>query len=68
MRVTAQPPEQDTDGKTMIVFGSAHIGAFNMALADGSVKSVSYEIDPAVHRSLGDRADGGPADLSALSE
>jgi prepilin-type N-terminal cleavage/methylation domain-containing protein len=68
MRVTAQPPAQDTDGSTIIVFGSAHHGAFNMAMADGSIKSVPYEIDPAVHRSLGDRADGGPGDLSSLSD
>lgn len=68
MRVTAQPPAQDTDGTTIIVFGSAHIAAFNMAMADGSVKSVSYEIDPLVHKSLGDRADGGPSNMSALSD
>jgi prepilin-type N-terminal cleavage/methylation domain-containing protein/prepilin-type processing-associated H-X9-DG protein len=68
MRVTASPPEQDTIGMTQIVFGSAHNGAFNMALADGAVKSVSYEIDKLVHKSLGDRADGGPTDLSALAE
>lgn len=68
MRVTAQPPAQDTDGSTIIVFGSAHIAAFNMAMADGSVKSVPYEIDPVVHRSFGDRADGGPTDLSSLAD
>lgn len=68
VRVTAQPPAQDTDGATLIVFGSAHTAAFNMAMADGSVKSVPYEIDKAVHQSLGDRADGGPNNLSALSD
>ena len=68
MRVTAALPQQDTIGSTPVVFGSAHIAAFNMAMADGSVKSVTYDIDLPTHKSLGDRADGLPSDLSALSE
>jgi len=36
-------------------FGSAHPVAFNMALADGSVQSVSYSIDREVHRVCGHR-------------
>ncbi len=68
MRVTASPPELDTIGKTQIVFGSAHLATFNMAMADGSIKGIPYDIDPSVHRSFGDKADGGPNDLSALSD
>jgi prepilin-type N-terminal cleavage/methylation domain-containing protein len=68
MRVTAALPQQDTELVSPVVFGSAHIAAFNMAMADGSVKSVTYEIESAVHKSLGHRADGGPTNMSALTE
>jgi hypothetical protein len=39
-------------------FGSAHPGALHMATADGSVHSISYDIDPLVHAYLGNREDG----------
>lgn len=68
IRVTYFPPEQDIDTTSNVVFGSAHLGAFHMAMADGSIKNVSYLIEPAVHLSLGDRADGGPTDMTALTE
>lgn len=38
-------------------FGSAHSGAFNAVLADGSVKSISYSIDAKVFSYLGDISD-----------
>jgi prepilin-type N-terminal cleavage/methylation domain-containing protein len=67
VRVTAEPPSQDiTTGSVTFVFGSAHTGAFGMAMADGSIKSILYEIEPAIHLAFGARADGGPADLTAL--
>ena len=39
-------------------FGSAHSGSLNMSLCDGSVQSVSYDIDWQVYTCKGDRADG----------
>lgn len=39
-------------------FGSAHSGGFNMALCDGSVDFVSFDIDPYVHEYRGSRNDG----------
>ncbi|MDY0166683.1 MAG: DUF1559 domain-containing protein [Thermoguttaceae bacterium] len=45
-------------------FGSAHSGAFNMAMGDGSVRTISYAIDTSVHRALGNRASGEPIDQS----
>jgi prepilin-type N-terminal cleavage/methylation domain-containing protein len=39
-------------------FGSAHPGAMHMATCDGSVHTVSYDIDPLVHARLGNREDG----------
>ncbi len=49
-------------------FGSAHLATFNMAFCDGTVRSIPYEIDPAVHASLGARNDGGKDDLSTLPQ
>lgn len=39
-------------------FGSSHSGAFHALYCDGSVKSLSYNINLTVFQRLGDRADG----------
>jgi type II secretory pathway pseudopilin PulG len=39
-------------------FGSSHAGAFSALFSDGSVKTLSYNIDLAVFGRLGDRAGG----------
>lgn len=39
-------------------FGSAHAGGSYFAYADGSVRLVTYDIDPELHRRFGHRADG----------
>jgi prepilin-type N-terminal cleavage/methylation domain-containing protein len=46
------PPE-----RVGIPFGSAHPNGLHMLLCDGSVQSVSYEIDAEVHRRFGNRHD-----------
>ena len=52
-------PCQDTPGVvTYLPFGSAHAAGFQMALCDGSVRLLSYAIDPVTHQRLGDRKDG----------
>jgi len=58
------PVAQDTPGLQLSwSFGSVHAGVFIMAMADGSTRPVSHSIDPAVHRDLGDRADGRSAEI-----
>ena len=67
--VTDQPnyqPRQDTigtDTPNIYAFGSAHAGAMNMSMCDGSVHSLSYDIDPGVHSYLANRLDGQVASL-----
>jgi prepilin-type processing-associated H-X9-DG protein len=57
-RWTIDPPLQDSSTQYERRFGSAHSGGLNMALCDGAVRFVSYSIDAAIHRSLGNRRDG----------
>jgi len=44
-------------------FGSAHAQIFNMAMGDGSIQAVEYEIDLDIHQGRGSRNDGKPAGL-----
>jgi prepilin-type N-terminal cleavage/methylation domain-containing protein/prepilin-type processing-associated H-X9-DG protein len=56
-------PWQDTPGvRTEFAFGSAHSDSCNMSFCDGSVRPISYSIDPLTHRYLGNREDGIPID------
>jgi len=58
-RWTIEPPLRDRDGMVVRRFGSAHETGCYMAYGDGAVKFVSYRIDSIVHRSAGNRHDGG---------
>jgi hypothetical protein len=44
-------------------FGSAHAKGWNASFCDGSVRTMSYEIDWRAHRDIGHRADGGAVEL-----
>jgi prepilin-type N-terminal cleavage/methylation domain-containing protein/prepilin-type processing-associated H-X9-DG protein len=59
-----RPPLPDTKGveEDFGRFGSAHSGAFNMVLCDGSVHAIRYEVNDEIHRRLGFRSDGGMLD------
>jgi prepilin-type processing-associated H-X9-DG protein len=52
------PPLRDTRGLDRPgTFGSAHPSGFNVVLADGSVRLVSFSIDPTTHALLANRCD-----------
>ncbi len=48
--------ERDSDDDRR--FGSSRSGIFMMSFCDGSVRPVSYDIDPTNHRRLSNRKDG----------
>jgi prepilin-type N-terminal cleavage/methylation domain-containing protein len=62
VRRTTKPPAPDplTGGSGNKQFGSSHTGGFNAVRADGSVRFISYSIDPTVFSNLGSINDGLP--------
>ena len=66
-RITAWPPRQDQAGvEDSRIFGSPHAGGLNMAMCDGSVRAISYAVDGAVWKNLGNRQSGKVIDVSGL--
>jgi prepilin-type N-terminal cleavage/methylation domain-containing protein len=66
VRRTDRPPAPDFFGTSTgkKLFGSSHTGVFNIVLADGSVRSLTYGINPTTFRYLGNTSDGQVVDLS----
>ncbi|PQO26438.1 DUF1559 domain-containing protein [Blastopirellula marina] len=56
------PDPKTNDGNQR--FGSSHIGGINAVLADGSVRSITYQIDLATFTYLGNIDDGQPITLN----
>ena len=50
------PPRADGPIDLPKIFGSAHAGTWNAAFGDGSVRSLSFDIDPETHRNLAARS------------
>jgi hypothetical protein len=68
MRRTDVPPLPDyfaPTGNGDLRFGGSHTGVFCIALADGSVRSLSYSVDPTIFKNLGNKSDGQVVDLSS---
>jgi prepilin-type processing-associated H-X9-DG protein len=59
-RIIGGVPFQDTNDRPGydVLFGSAHAGSMNLALCDGSVQTIEYEIDQQVWGGYGSRNDG----------
>ncbi|MHB1038405.1 MAG: DUF1559 domain-containing protein [Pirellulales bacterium] len=61
------PPYRDTPGyDTWRNFGSAHVGGCHFLFCDGSVRSISYQIDMTTYTRLGNRRDQYLVDASKL--
>lgn len=58
------PPRRDQPGYSgRVEFGSAHASTWQVVLCDGAVKSMTYSIDPEVHRRLCHREDEQPFEM-----
>ena len=58
-RVTTLSPSPDRPGLADDrIFGAAHSSGLNAAIADGSVRSFSYNVDLVVWKAIGNREDG----------
>jgi prepilin-type N-terminal cleavage/methylation domain-containing protein len=65
-RSTAEAPDHDSHYIwDRITFGSSHPHVWQAANCDGSVHSLSFDIDPELHRRLGHRSDGQIAQVPA---
>jgi hypothetical protein len=66
-RDTFTPPMQDTPGyENDYIFGSAHVGACQFVMCDGSTRALSYMIDVQTYQLLGARNDATAIDPSKL--
>ena len=62
--ITPLPDYSAPTGNGDLRFGSSHTGVINIALADGSVRTLAYTVDRTTFKYLGSKADGQPIDLS----
>lgn len=82
IRSTCFQPYQDSDGfqfqglgnddsfghdADIVYFGSAHTGGFNGIFADGSIRTLSYEVDVVLFNALATRAGDEVIDESAVN-
>jgi prepilin-type N-terminal cleavage/methylation domain-containing protein len=67
VRRTDQPPAPDFSGggTGKKLFGSSHTGGFNVVLTDGSVRLLTYSINPNTFRFLGNISDGQVVNLDS---
>lgn len=66
-RSASAPPLQDRHGLSdPLLFGGSHVGICNFTFCDGSVRSISYAVNPTVFSNLGNRSDGQIIDENAF--
>jgi prepilin-type N-terminal cleavage/methylation domain-containing protein len=53
-----KPLDANVSDPAVCSFGSAHSGVCLMGMCDGSVRGISFEIDPVMHGRLANRSDG----------
>jgi prepilin-type N-terminal cleavage/methylation domain-containing protein len=53
-----QPRSDQPNLDSLDIFGSAHPSTFHMVFCDGSVRSISYDVDPYIHSYSASRIDG----------
>ena len=65
---TPVPPLQDRAGFSDVYhrFGSAHPSGWHVAMCDGSVRSMGYEMEIETHHRLANRKDGDPIDAGSF--
>jgi prepilin-type N-terminal cleavage/methylation domain-containing protein len=63
---SAEGEQASRDNTHMKAFGSAHPASWHGALCDGSVRGLSYEMDPFVAKRLANRFDGKVIDATEL--
>jgi prepilin-type N-terminal cleavage/methylation domain-containing protein len=62
VRFGYEPPRADARrGTHPNAYGSPHRAGWSMAFGDGSVRTLSFDIDPQLHKALSSRDDGGIA-------
>lgn len=62
VRFGYEPPLSDAArGAHPNAFGSAHRAGWTVAFGDGSIKTLSFDIDPELHKALSSREDGAIA-------
>jgi hypothetical protein len=59
IRWASDKPQQDSGENHPNIFGSAHPETFNVSLGDGSVRSISFDINLDTHKNLAGRSDPG---------
>ena len=64
VRWTNIAPHQDDPVDRGGTFGGPHGNGFVMVFCDGHVEVMSYDVDPEIHRQLGNRMDGYPTDVT----
>ena len=65
--VAGFPPTPDTPGREFKwKFGGPHSGGWQAAFCDGSARFLSYDMNPMIHRWLGNRQDGNTIDQGQL--